>query len=325
MHDDETEIGHRRVSISAAERLGHERALRPGVDRFEDGILLLGIEVARSADDAPDIRLAVAAFGDEDLERMVVVALHQLRGIGLFQRADQLAVVGATQLVLGRRIDAAVRVDQVLAIGRELHRVVAVAFGERDQTRAVEVHAVVMHEVRILIGILAAGVKPDLSFLLVDLVDAADNILARGDLILDAAVFDVEQVQVPPAVAFRGVNRLVAFRQPVDALQVDVLGMGRPDERLRFFVEDIEAFAGMRIDVDDPQPLVAAIDLFVGQVPAVAIPSDTWKVEVNLFDVRLDPLLGVDIEDTQFVGREFVTGKVVWSAAQVRTAAAGRR
>ncbi len=48
----------------------------------------------------------------------------------------------------------------------------------------------------------------------------------------------------------------------------------------------LKRLAGVRIDVDDPQPLVAAVDLFIGEVPAVAIPRNTWKVEVNLVDVR---------------------------------------
>ncbi len=90
-------------------------------------------------------------------------------------------------------IDAAVGVDQVLAVGRKLHRVIAVALGQRDQARAVEVDAVVVDEVRILVGILAAGVEPDLPLLLVDAVDAADDVLAVGDLVLDAALFGVDQ------------------------------------------------------------------------------------------------------------------------------------
>ncbi len=56
------------------------------------GYFLLGIEIARPADDAPDVGLAVAALGDEDFQRMVVAALHQLGDVGLFELADELAV-----------------------------------------------------------------------------------------------------------------------------------------------------------------------------------------------------------------------------------------
>ena len=75
-------------------------------------------------------------------------------------------------------IDARVGVDEVLAVRRELDGVRAVALGQRDQARAVEVDAVVVDEVRVLVRIRAAGAEPDLPLLLVDAVDAADDALA---------------------------------------------------------------------------------------------------------------------------------------------------
>jgi hypothetical protein len=130
-------------------------------------------------------RLAVAALGDEDFERMVIVVGQQLLGVGLLQRAHRLAVFHAAQLVLGRRVHAAV-------VGRELKRMVAVGLRERDQARAVKVRAVVMYEVRILVRVLAAGVEPDLPLFLVDAIDAANDVLALRDLVLDAAFLRVE-------------------------------------------------------------------------------------------------------------------------------------
>ena len=128
-------LGQRLIPLPAAERLGHERALRPGVDRLDDRILLARVEIARPADDAPDVGLAVAALGDEHLERLPARSRSAPTMSAFFQLADELAVVGAAQLVHRRHIDAAVGVDQVLSIGRELNRVVAVAFGQRDQVR----------------------------------------------------------------------------------------------------------------------------------------------------------------------------------------------
>ena len=63
----------------------------------------------------------------------------------------------------------------------------AVALGQGDQAGAVEVDAVVVDEVRILVRVLAAGAEPDLPLLLVDPVDAADDVFALGDLVLDLA------------------------------------------------------------------------------------------------------------------------------------------
>ena len=61
---------------AGAEGLGDERALRAGVDLLDDRVLLGRIEVLGPADDAPDVRLAVAALGDEDLGRLPAAGLR---------------------------------------------------------------------------------------------------------------------------------------------------------------------------------------------------------------------------------------------------------
>ena len=43
--------------------------LRPGVNVFDHRIFFLRIKILGSADDTPDVRLAVARFGDEHLRR----------------------------------------------------------------------------------------------------------------------------------------------------------------------------------------------------------------------------------------------------------------
>ena len=113
-------------------------------------------------------------------------------------------------------VDAAVGVDEIPAIRRKLDRVAAVALGQGDQSGAVEIDAVVMDEVRILVGVLAAGAEPDLPLLLVDAVDAADDVRALGDLVLDLAGLGVDQVEVPPAVALGDVDDLVGPVEPGD-------------------------------------------------------------------------------------------------------------
>ena len=55
----------------------------------------------------------------------------------------------------GRHVDTRIRVDEELAVGRMLNRVVSVAFGQGDQSGAVEVDAVEMNEIGILAGVLA--------------------------------------------------------------------------------------------------------------------------------------------------------------------------
>ena len=147
--------------LVGAEGLGHERALRPGVDLLDDRVLLARVEVLGPADDAPDVRLAVAPLGDEHLGRLPAARL-QGRRVRLFELAYQLAVGRSPQLVDRGLVHPAVGIDQIAAIGRILHLMAAVSLGQRDQAAAVEIDAVVVDEIRVLVGVLAAGVEPDL-------------------------------------------------------------------------------------------------------------------------------------------------------------------
>ena len=88
-----------------------------------------------------------------------------------------------------------------LSIGRVLNRVRAVAGGESDQAGAVEIDAIIVNEIRILIGIAAAGAKPDLPLLFVDPLDPADDEVSLGDLVFDGPFLGIDQIQMPPAVA----------------------------------------------------------------------------------------------------------------------------
>src|SRR5262249_14218558 len=67
LHDDESQIGERGKATGGAEGLRDVGAVRAGVDLLDDRILLFWVELARPADDAPDVGLAVAALGREHL------------------------------------------------------------------------------------------------------------------------------------------------------------------------------------------------------------------------------------------------------------------
>src|ERR1041385_4711103 len=102
----------------------------------------------------------------------------------------------------GRLINTAIGIDDVFAVGRILDRVITVAFGEGGETGAIEVHAIEMDEVRILVGISPAGTEPNLAIFFVDAIDGADDKLAFGDLVRDFSSGDVNEVKMPPAIAF---------------------------------------------------------------------------------------------------------------------------
>ena len=119
----------------------------------------------------------------------------------------------------------------LLAVWGILGRVRPVAFGQGDQVRAVEIDAKILKEIRVLPAVPPAGAEPDLPVILVDPVDPADDPVALGDLVLDATLRAVHQVQVPPAVLLRHVDDLVRLGQVVDrrilgAVREDVLDVG---------------------------------------------------------------------------------------------------
>src|SRR5882724_7322753 len=101
-----------------------------------------------------------------------------------------------------RHINAAVSIDDVFSIWRILHGMVPVSFGERNQTRAIEIHTIKVNEIWILVGVLPAGTKPDLPVFFVDLINPAQNKFSLRDLIFDSAFLRIHQVKMTPTVAF---------------------------------------------------------------------------------------------------------------------------
>ena len=192
---------------------------------FRDGSRFLGRAMTPQMSVLPSRPLATNTSGG------CPAACLEGRDVGLLELAQQRPVRGPAQLVDRRHVDTAVGVDEVSAIGRELHRVRAVSLGEGDEAGAVEVHPIVVDEVRILAGVLASRPEPDLPLLLIDQVDAADDVLAAGDRVLDLPLPGVDEVEMSPAVTLGGVEDLVRPVEPVDAVQIDVLRVCGPDER----------------------------------------------------------------------------------------------
>src|SRR5436305_1703945 len=96
-----------------------------------------------------------------------------------------------------------------------------------------------MDEVGILTGILAPGAEPDLPLLLVDQVDSPDDVLPPCHLVLDLALLRIDQVEMPPAAALRGVEDLAGPVEPVDRPQAHILGVGGPDERAGLLIDEV--------------------------------------------------------------------------------------
>ena len=143
------------------------------------------------------------------------------------------------QFIHWRYIDARPGVDDESAVGRVLNGVIAVARRQPHQSTAIEIHAAIMNQIRVLIRINAARAKPHHPVRLVDAVDAAHDPFAAGDGILQFARVRIDQIQVPPAVAFGGVDDFIGLLQPVHQGKVQVLGVGGPDECAGSFVDEV--------------------------------------------------------------------------------------
>ena len=90
--------------------------------------------------------------------------------------------------------------------------------------------------------------------------------------------------------------------------QVQVLRVGGPDEGFGLLVDEIARLAGVGIDLDDAEPLMAAIDLLIGEVLLVLHPSQTRRspLQLELSTSGLICLAALDVEQVQLVGRELV-------------------
>src|SRR5262249_52727345 len=153
------------------------------VDVLDHRVLLARVEVPRPGDNAQVFGGAVAALGNEHLRGLPAAGL-QLGDVPLFGLADEFAVRAAARPRHRGESPPAVGADGVLLAGGERARGAAVAVGEGDESGAVEVHTVVVDQVRVLAGVPAAGPEPHLPLVLVDRVDSANDEVAAGDRVL---------------------------------------------------------------------------------------------------------------------------------------------
>jgi len=176
-------------------------------------------------------------------------------------------------------------------------------------------------------GAAAAGDRDIANILgIAQATDAADDVFSPGDLILDGAGAGINQVQVPPTVAFRDVDQLARVVGPCDRRQADVLAVGGPDEGRTLLVDEIAGLAGVRIDPDQPVALVSAADLLVAEVAPVLVPMQSRGGVVEPIHWGLDGLPGGDVEEIELIGRELVAGQRVGAGPEFGPAAArGRR
>src|SRR5689334_18413728 len=109
-----------------------------------------------------------------------------------------------------------------------------------------------MNEVRVLFGIAAAGAKQNLALNFIDAIDTANDELAPVDLVFDLASGDIDEVQMPPAVAFGGVDDFIGVHQPIHICEAQGLIVSGPDEGGALFINNVADGASARIDFNQP-------------------------------------------------------------------------
>jgi phenylalanyl-tRNA synthetase beta subunit len=72
--------------------------------------------------------------------------------------------------------------------------------------------------------------------------------------------------------------------------------MSPPDERIRFFVDQVSSVAGSRIDFDHSKSLMTAIGFLIRERVTVIVPSQARTAKIDATDLRLDLLFGFDVK-----------------------------
>ena len=119
--------------------------------------------------------------------------------------------------------------------------------------------------------------------------------------------------------------------QPVDQIKKQAFGVRCPDERLTLLIDDVFNLAGLSIDIDHPQPLMASIDFLEGKMRSIPIPEQprigiaAFGAHVDAIDGGLDLLLRVDLKQIQFERVKSISRQRIGCRVQNSPAAAARR
>src|SRR5260370_718369 len=204
---------------------------------------------------------------------------------------------------------------------------VPVSFGERDQARAIKIHAIKVNEIRILIGVLAAGSEPDLAIVFIDLINPANNKFSLRNLVFDSPFLCIHEVKVTPTVTLGDVDHIVGFFEPVDISEIQPLGVSGPNKGLALFIDQISQCTGLRIDFNDPISLVTTIDFYISKMAPVTQPVDIRRLPAVFVavDFGFDLLASGDVEDAKLVEVQLLARQIVRSGFKNRASAAGWR
>lgn len=139
LDDDEAAFGHFGfVAGPAPPFFGDEGAVGSGVDVFDNGVFFAFLEVEGTEDDAVDVVLAVAVFGDEAFGLLPADGLEGGE-VGFVEGGDEFLVGRPADFEDGWVVNAGPFCEVVFFVRGEGEFVGAVAFGEEGEFGGVEV------------------------------------------------------------------------------------------------------------------------------------------------------------------------------------------
>lgn len=166
-----------------------------------------------------------------------------------------------------RQVRARIDIDVMPAVVCDRHIMIGIAVGQPGQLAAVEIHAVQLPVVRVLSRIHAAGGEPDAPLRVVHAQHIAHDPRPVRELPLEPAAAAIDQVQVPPAVAFGNPQQRVAA--PIHVMPEAAVGV---DEGARIFADRHVRATALRIHRDHPHALKAALHVVEAHAAAIAAP-----------------------------------------------------
>src|SRR4030042_3345943 len=130
----------------------------------------------------------------------------------------------------------------------------AITASQNHQAGAVEVYTAEMYVIRILLRLNSAGLKPDLPFFLIYVLNSADNPPAPGYLVFNTSSLGVVEIEMVPAVPLRHPDNFVRFVEVMTELFAGVV-----DESLALFIDDGTGLTRRGIHTYDTQYLVTSL------------------------------------------------------------------
>src|SRR4030043_204909 len=126
-----------------------------------------------------------------------------------------------------------------------------------------------MHIIGVLLTSDSTGLKPDLSFVLIDALDIPHNPFAFSDLVFYASGLRIIQVKVVPAVPFRHPDNFVCIIEEMAELLKGII-----DKSVALFINNSTCFTGVGIHTYQPKYLMSSLVVNKSETARIRRPTN---------------------------------------------------